>query len=89
MESKMAEYIAVGVFVYSFVFYRLAYYFANSQKDFMSGHSVSTFVDRGIKPSLGEYIGALLWGPQLVLCWPIIVLYYFMKLFLIKSSGKS
>jgi len=81
----MVEYIAIGLIIYAGVFYRLAYYFANSQKGFMSGHPVSSFVDRGIKPSLGEYIGALLWGPQLVVGWPLVILYYLVKFLFIKK----
>lgn len=82
----MASYFALGGIVYICIFYRLAYYFANLVRTSMSGHPGSRFIDRGIKPGIIDYIGALLWGPQLITMWPLVLLYYVFKNVVMKSK---
>lgn len=72
----MEFYIIIGVIVYICIFYKFAYHYANSSKGSMSGHPVNHFKDRGIEPGIGDYICTLLWGPALVMLWPLILLYY-------------
>lgn len=82
----IVSYFVLGGIVYICIFYRLAYYFANSVKTSMSGHPGSRFVDRGNKPGIIEYICALLWGPQLIAMWPLVILYYVLKYVVMKAN---
>jgi len=85
----MTEYITIGILVYACIFYRVAYCLANSQKGYMSGHPVASFVDKAKKPGIGEFFGALIWFIPLVLGWPVVLLYYLIKTLFFKKTIKS
>lgn len=69
------EYLVAGFIVYMCIFKKFAYNYANSSKWFRNGPPVG----RGIRPGIGDYIVALLWGPVLIIIWPLIIVYFVVK----------
>ena len=72
----MELYIIIGVVVFFIISRYFAYYLANLSSGSMSGHPVTSFRDRGEKPTGLTYFGCLLWSSPIVMLWPICLIYY-------------
>lgn len=68
--------LVVGLVVFLFILKSFAYRMANSTSGYASGHRVSGFKDMGINPTLGDYIGCILWSPPMIVGWPIVLFFY-------------
>ena len=70
-------YIFVGIIVFLIVWKSFAYRGANRISGSMSGHTASSYKDRGIKPTLFDYLLCLGWAPPMIMVWPIVLIVYF------------
>ena len=69
-------YVFVGIIVFLLVWKSFAYRCANRISGSMSGHPVSSYKDRGIKPTWFDYLLCLGWAPPMIIGWPIVLIVY-------------